>query len=471
MKLLKLNHISNIFIISSIERFVFNGFRSIILVYMIRALMIADQNALLKYGIVMMLSYISAIMGGVIADRILDKPSTTLGGFILMALGCTLMGCGTQYLNFGIVLILFGRGLLRASFLPLLDTAIKEGNYDRNSIFTLFYALMNLANLLGSSFCAIVGEYYSWTLVFITLASFAILGSVFSFLLFKKMLSFPNAHNIILAASSSLAFIILIYTILINTHDLSPRNVYIFFGIIFVLSTVYLYKYSGLKTKFINLVLLLIITFTFFSLYEQSANSIVLLIENLTDRQILIPLTKTILYIPTTLFQSLDPLFNILLGAIIAWIWKKGSQRSVIINPYLKISMGFIFLGLGFLPIIGAVRLYSLSILTPQIILFSILFLVLGEVLIVPTIMARVVELAPRNMVSFCSGLLYFVIGAAQYNASQLFISMSSSMYISKLTDINIFVDFYIYALYICIGFSGVIYLVSRSSIKSNKSG
>jgi POT family proton-dependent oligopeptide transporter len=436
---------------------------------MIRALMIADQSALLKYGIVMMLSYISAIMGGLIADKVLDKPTTTLGGFILMSLGCILMGWGTQYLDFGIVMVLLGRGLLRASLLPLLDNTIKEGNYDRDSIFTLFYALMNLANLLGGSFCAIVGEFYSWAFVFITLASFAALGVISSFFLFRKILILPKAHKVILAVLSSLAFIIFMYTILSNTHDLLPRNVYLFFGIIFILSSIYIYKNFFLKANFINIILLLTITFTFFSLYEQSANSLVLLIENLTDRHILIPLINKVLNIPTTLFQSLDPLFNIILGATIAWVWRKRSQKSVIINPMSKIALGFILLGLGFLPIIGAVRFYNLSILTSEIIFVSILFLVLGEILIVPTIMARVVGLAPKNMASFCSGLLYFVIGAAQYNASQIFISISSFVDTSKIMDINIFVSFYLYALYVCISFSVAIYLVSRSSIKTNK--
>lgn len=469
MNFIKYKNVFNIFFISSIERFVFNGFRSILLIYMIRALMIADQSALLKYGIVMMLSYISAIMGGLLADKVLDKPATVLCGFILMTLGCALMSFGPQYLDFGIVMILFGRGLLRASLLPLLNNTIKEENYDRESIFTLFYSLMNLANLLGGSFCAIVGECYSWAFVFITLSSFATLGIIFAFLLFRKIFCVPKTHKVILAVFSSFAFIICMFSILTNTHELLPKNVYTFFGVIFILLSLYLYKNFSSKVKFINMILILIITFTFFSLYEQSANSIVLLIENLTNRDILIPLTNKVLNIPTTLFQSLDPFFNIMLGGFIAWLWQKGSQKNLIINPISKIALGFILVGLGFLTIIIAVNFYNLCSLNPVIIFITTLFLVLGEILIVPTIMARVVGLAPKNMASSCSGLLYFVIGVAQYNASQIFISTSSLVDKSKISDISIFVDFYLYALYVCIGFSMTIYLVGRSSIIRNK--
>src|SRR5699024_2307874 len=134
----------------------------------------------------------------------------------------------------------------------------------------------------------------------------------------------------------------------------------------------------------------------FWAGFEQAGSSFTLYTKDFVDRQVFG------YQVPVSWFQSLNPLFIIVLGPIVASLWIKLSKtKRGDLNPTTKMGIGMILLGFGF-------------------IIVTYLFHTLGELCLSPVGLSLVSKVAPLKIASLLMGVWMSAIGVANLLAGQL---------------------------------------------------
>src|SRR6185369_2439465 len=102
------------------EQFSFFGMRALLIYYMMKQLLLAQQIASLIYGLYTAFVYFTPIIGGVISDRWMGRRNAVLIGGSIMALGHFMMAF-EQLFYPALATIAIGNGL----FLQSLPSQIK----------------------------------------------------------------------------------------------------------------------------------------------------------------------------------------------------------------------------------------------------------------------------------------------------------------------------------------------------------
>ena len=153
------------------------------------------------------------------------------------------------------------------------------------------------------------------------------------------------------------------------------------------------------------ILILVIFTVFFWAGFEQAGSSMTLYTEKYIDRNFL----GTV--IPTEWFQSVNPLFIVLLAPLFSIFWSFLAGRGKEPSIPLKMGFGMILLGVGFIFMIGAVMQRGGDI-PDESIKANILFLVgaylmhtMGELCLSPIGLSMVTKLAPVKLASLMMGV------------------------------------------------------------------
>src|SRR5690349_12341948 len=168
------------------ERFSYYGMRSLLVLYMVKYLLLPQRAAdiiglsSLKgalesifgplaaqpfashiYGFYSGLVYLTPILGGLLADRVLGQRRTVIIGAALMAVGHFAMAFEQLFL-FALGLLILGNG----AFKPNISTQVGElyapGDRRRDRAFSIFYVGINLGAFLAPLICGTLGEELGW---------------------------------------------------------------------------------------------------------------------------------------------------------------------------------------------------------------------------------------------------------------------------------------------------------------------
>jgi len=173
-----------------------------------------------------------------------------------------------------------------------------------------------------------------------------------------------------------------------------------YFAILFVLP-----KFDKTdKLRLLICFILIIGSTLFWSSFEQQPTSFNLFADNYTDLDVLG------FQVPSIWFQSLNPLFILLLAPIVSIIWVKLGNRGVEPSSMVKFALGMLLAAAGF----GLMILASKSILTnegglasPLWLVGSLLLLTLGELALGPVGLSSMTKLAPKGMQGQMMGLFF----------------------------------------------------------------
>src|ERR1700756_1774555 len=97
------------------------------------------------------LVYLSTVLGGWIADRLLGMERTVLCGGVVVMVGDIALAIvpGLAGVGIGLVLVALGSGALKANASSLLGTLYDKGDARADGGFTLFYLGVNLGAFIG----------------------------------------------------------------------------------------------------------------------------------------------------------------------------------------------------------------------------------------------------------------------------------------------------------------------------------
>ena len=147
------------------ERFSYYGMRALLVLYLTKALGVPKEHALEIYGLYTGLVYLTPLLGGYLADKILGRRKAVLIGGILMGLGqIFLMFPATLTLALG--LLIAGNGFFKPNISTMVGGLYREGDTRRDGAFTIFYMGINLGALFSPIICGNLGERVGWAVGF-----------------------------------------------------------------------------------------------------------------------------------------------------------------------------------------------------------------------------------------------------------------------------------------------------------------
>ena len=151
------------------ERFNYYGMRAILVLFMTKALLFDKAFAANLYGSYISMLYLSALLGGYIADRYWGNQRSIIAGGIVMAIGeFILFFCGSVYKTsphlssmlffLGLGMMIAGNGFFKPNISSLVGQLYPKNDHRKDPAYTIFYMGINIGGALGPFVCGLVGE-------------------------------------------------------------------------------------------------------------------------------------------------------------------------------------------------------------------------------------------------------------------------------------------------------------------------
>lgn len=422
------------------ERFSFYGIRPLLVLFMAAAinsggLGIEKEQASAIVGIFGGCLYLATLPGGYLADNYLGQKKAILFGSIIMALGhlCIALSVFTSIMFFvGLFFIVVGTGLFKTCSSVMVGILYKKEDIRRDSGFTIFYMGINIGGFFAPLICGLLQVKYGWHIGF----GAGGLGMLLAVLIFYfKTIPDLEEYNAKVGLEQSwekpekknkhikliffiffvfvLALISLAYTLShmglleLNPVSISKKMI----SVVLVCTTayfLYLFFFSSLtrleKKNLIVFLFLFLAAALFWSTFEQQPTSFNLFAQDFTTREFFG------WNIPTTWFQSLNPLFVIIFAPIIASIWIFLAKHNLEFSSITKFALGVLGTGIGFMIIMFAAEKVLENGNMPVSMLWiiaSIWFLTLGELCLSPVGLSIMTKIAPTLIKNQVMGLWF----------------------------------------------------------------
>ena len=151
------------------ERFSFYGMRSLLILFLTAPLMDGGwgwsrENASALFGSYVGLVYLSTMLGGYFADKIIGFRWAVVVGACLMTLGHASMALETEFtIYLGLILLVFGNGFFKPNMTSIISEMYKDRPEKKDGAYTLFYMGVNAGAFFGISLCGYLGEKVGWS--------------------------------------------------------------------------------------------------------------------------------------------------------------------------------------------------------------------------------------------------------------------------------------------------------------------
>ncbi|GAB7220269.1 peptide MFS transporter [Vibrio comitans] len=393
-----LGHPRGLFLLFSTElweRFSYYAMRAILVLYLTDTTLNgglgwSTKEALDLYGIYTGLVYITPLIGGWIADNFLGQRKSVLIGGVLMALGQFSLALHGHAFGldihttfyFGLTLLILGNGLFKPNISTMVGDLYKEGDNRRDGAFTIFYMGINLGALIAGVISGSVANSFGWNAGFLVAGIGMLLSVVLQMSLSRSWLgdigTVPAAK---LAQQKN------------NSKQKAPLT-----------------KQEIDRLKVIMVLGLFVIVF--WAGFEQAGGLMNIYTQQYTDRMV------GSFEVPAAWFQSLNPLFIMLLAPLLAALWVKLGKREP--TSPVKFAVALFFLAVGFLFMVGAVLQQGgdETVKTSMFWLVGAFFFhTLGELCISPIGLSMVTKLAPLRLASLLMGAWFGFNAIANYVA------------------------------------------------------
>lgn len=422
------------------ERFSYYGMRAILVLYLVSAtqggnagLGWTNAEALALYGWYTMLVYVASIPGGIIADKLLGQKKTVLAGGIVLVAGHGILAVEEMWAFYtGLGLIVAGVGMLKPNISTMVGGLYKEGDIRRDKGFTIFYIGINLGAFLSSLIVGYVGENIGWHWGF-GLAGIAMALGLLVYLWGQKYLS--NVGNLLSRAErdqgasfggmfkdlfkSPLQLTITTVLMAFSVYWLVVED--IAYGFLFVFLTLVtammLMVYKDLtsqvmKDRYVVMLLSFILVIVFWGAFEQAGGLMNIYALEKTNRSLPFSLPLIGDEVPASWFQSLNALFIIIFGVIVANFWAKRKLKSKEASSIFKMAIGVIIMGLGFVfMVFASMQFESNGSSAMYWLVLAYLFHTIGELSSSPVALSFITKLAPVKYASLMMGVYFAATG------------------------------------------------------------
>ncbi|MFL6769257.1 MAG: peptide MFS transporter [Sphingomicrobium sp.] len=340
-----------LFLTNMWEQFSYYGMRALLVYYMTKQLLIGQAQSSFIYGTYTACAYFTPIVGGVIADRYLGKRRAVIIGASIMALGHFMMAFEPLFYA-ALAAIAIGNGLFLPSLPSQVGDLYKRDDPRRGWAFNVYYVGINIGGFLAPLICGTLGELYGWHYGF-GAAGVGMVAGLAIYLAGQKHL--PPEQPRQAAANDDLR------------KGFDRRTLLVLLGI-------------GLSVT------------VFRAAYEQVGNTVALWADSGVDR------AAGAYQIPMTWFQSLNPLFVMLLTPPLLAYWRRHSHRETRASLIRRMALGAMIVGLSYLLLAAVSALSGHALAGWAWLALFFLVLTFGELFILPTGLGLFARLAPPHL-------------------------------------------------------------------------
>jgi POT family proton-dependent oligopeptide transporter len=402
-----------LFIVEMWERFSYYGMRAILVLYLVNALNWTNQSAAGLYGTYTSLVYLTPLVGGYLADRLIGTRRSLVVGAIVIALGhfCLAFPSMTMF-YVGLAFIIVGTGFFKSNAATMVGQIYRPGDKRRDSGFTIYYMGVNLGAFLGPVVCGPLAQRVSWHWGFAMAGVGMVVGLALYLWLRDRYLPGigVRADGVELArqrAGGHTDTMTLVYGLaggaagavvawVLGGLSLYPMLLGAAVGAVMLVTI--LGSHGEERRRVLALFLAAFFVVFFWTAYEQAGSSMNLFADRHTDMAGL----------PSTLFQSLNPLMILVLAPAFAGLWVALGKRGREPSTPLKMALGLFLLGIGFLFLVaGGKRADAGVLVSPWWLTLAYLFHTLGELCLSPVGLSYVSRIAPARYASLLMGAWY----------------------------------------------------------------
>jgi POT family proton-dependent oligopeptide transporter len=369
------------------ERFSYYGMRAFLILYMTApaaagGLGFADSDATSIYGSYTGAAWGASILGGIAADRFLGQyRSVVLGGAVITAGHFALVFESVPFFYTGLILIVLGTGLLKPNISTLVGSLYDEGDARRDAGFSIFYMGINVGALSGPLVAGYLAQKVDWHVGFASAGVGMLLGLVQMAIgkrhlgrAFERIAAQPRTQSVASAAKDG--------------HGAGALG------------------FSAAEWRRMSAILVFFVFSTiFWAGYEQAGSTLNLFADRYTRLDVLG------YSFPSSWFQSVPPVFVVLLAPLFAKTWTALGPR----NPSrtTKFGLGLFFMGLSFLILVPAGGMAQAGEgirVSPWWLVTAFLISEFGELCLYPVGLSAVSTLAPPRVVGLMMGVFFLSI-------------------------------------------------------------
>lgn len=364
------SHPKGLFLLFSIEmweRFSYYGMRALLVLYMVQQLAFSTEKASNIYGLYTGFVYLTPLLGGYIADRILGQRKCISIGAILMFIGLALLAIDNAFLFIpALTIMIVANGFFKSNISTIVGMLYGNDKQKQDSGFTIFYMGINLGAFFSPLVCGTIAHYIGFKYGFMA----AGIGILIGYITYK------------LGENS-----------LLGEHGLKPVK---------TLDKTVESKENSLTSeeckRIYALFLLMIFSIFFWISFEQAGCSLTLFAEYSTNRQF----GKFI--IPTGYFQSLNPLFIITLAPLISILWNTLNQYKKEPTSVDKFCISLLLISIAGFIMFAAAHFAQNSLVSPLWLVVIYLIMTLAELCLSPIGLSLVTKLSPAKFASLLMG-------------------------------------------------------------------
>jgi POT family proton-dependent oligopeptide transporter len=371
------------------ERFSYYGMRAILVLYMAAEILEGGlgwdtERALGLYGTYTSLVYLTPLIGGWLADKYLGQRMSVFIGGMLMIAGHFLMAYTVMWAFYvALGLIIAGNGFFKPNIATIVGGLYKQGDPRRDGAFTIFYMGVNIGAFLAPLVCGYLAASWGWHYGFAAAGVGMAIGQVVFAIAIRKNVLGDVGKKPVKNAEATDAEGKAVKAGPLNKQEIDRIIV------IFVLALFVIFFWTG---------------------FEQAGGYMNLFTNEYTDRDLL---GWTV---PAAWFQSLNPLFIILLAPVMSSLWITLGRKGKDPSTPVKMAWGLILLAVGFLFMVGAAIQQGDAITASSSMFWLVMayfFHTVGELCLSPIGLSMVTKLAPARLVAFFMGVWFLANAAA----------------------------------------------------------
>ncbi len=444
--------LSTLFATEMWERFSYYGMRALLVLFLISGVEaggfgLSREEAYTIYGIFTFLVYVTPLIGGLLADKLLGQRVTIYIGGLIMAIGqfmlaaSSLQGADMETRQFwffaGLGVLVLGNGFFKPNISTMVGCLYDDNDPRKDGGFTLFYMGINLGAFIAPLVAGYLGENVSWEYGYLSAGVGMLIGVLWFMVRSEKTLGTIGLPPKAKAGSTNLEVSdwvkVVVYTVAVIGGVVGFMALWGFLSPLvqnIVIWTVGLggggYLVSSIVRDTDNsdqwMRVFVILVLAFFNIFfwvgfEQAGTTFnIFALEN----------TNRMLFgyeIPASWFQSLNPIFIVVLAPVFSMLWMALGSKNL--NPRTPFKFAW---GMGLLSVGAAVMAIADTLsnggdamikVSPMWLTAVYLIFTAGELCISPIGLSMVAKLSPPKLTSTLMGIWFFSTSAGNFGASQ----------------------------------------------------
>ncbi len=445
--------LSTLFMTEMWERFSYYGMRALLVLFLTAEYASGGfgmdrSEAFTIYGIFTGLVYVTPLIGGVLADKVLGQRLTIYIGGLTMAVGQFMLASAAiggenmasrEFWFFaGLGVLILGNGFFKPNISTMVGDLYDNNDPRKDGGFTIFYMGINLGAFISPFVAGYLGEKISWEYGYLSAGLGMLLGVTWFLFRSEKTLGriglppkAPKEQTRLVPfdwAKVAIYVAALVFGVIgfmkgwaalsEGAQSLIPKIVGIVGGLYLAIS---IFRGTEGKDQWSRVAVILVLAFFnifFWVGFEQAGTTFNLFAADNTNRMV------GSFEIPASWFQSINAIFIVILAPLFSILWLKLDKFNMDPKTPFKFGWGMMLLSIGAAVMAIADGISNggnaLVLVSPLWLTLVYLIFTMGELCISPIGLSMITKLAPPKLVSTLMGVWMFSFAAGNFGASQM---------------------------------------------------